>query len=109
MRLLPLTFVLALLLWPLSPAGVRAASTGSAAQGAAAVAPGLTPVQAQQLLGVLNDPKKRAAFVLTLSNLTRALQPTTVGAKAAAAAGLAPDTHGAQVLASARPHWAGSW
>ena len=93
-------FVLAVLPWPASLVGARAASV-SATHDAAAVAPGLTPVEAQQLLGVLNDPKKRAAFVLTLSNLTRALQPASVGAKAAAAAGLAPDSLGAEVLASA--------
>jgi small-conductance mechanosensitive channel len=97
LRLLPLMVVLAL-----AVSGARAAPVGgAAAHAASAAAPGLTPVEAQQLLGVLNDPKKRAAFVATLSNLTKALQPATPGAKAAAAAGLAPDSLGADVLASA--------
>ncbi len=81
-----------------SPASAATASTQAAANAAAS---SLTPADAQQLLGVLNDPKKRAAFVTTLTNLAKALRPSTTAAKAAAAAGLAPNSLGAEVLIEA--------
>ena len=57
--------------------------------------PALTPAEAQQLLSVLNDPAKRAEVTTTLDNLVKA-----AGAKppAAAPAGLAPNSLGAELL-----------
>ena len=70
------------------------------AQKAAAV-PAISPGQAQQLLDVLNDPKKRAAFTSTLTAMTHAL-PVAVPAPAVAAPAkvtLAPDSVGSELLA----------
>ncbi len=78
-----------------------AAAASPAQSAAGAAAPGLTQADAQQLLGVLNDPQRRAAFITTLTNMAKAVRPPTQAAKAAAAAGLAPDSLGAEVLTSA--------
>ncbi len=81
--------------------GAVAPASASPAQTAANAAPGLTQADARQLLGVLNDPQRRAAFITTLTNMAKAVRPPTPAAKAAAAAGLAPDSLGAEVLTSA--------
>ena len=87
-------FLLGLLIGAIAPASASPAQT-------AANAAGLTQADAQQLLGVLNDPQRRAAFITTLTNMAKAVRPPTPAAKAAAAAGLAPDSLGAEVLTSA--------
>ena len=84
----PHLLCLALLLPWLAAAPAFAAGSAAAA---AQAAPALTPAEARQLLGVLQDPQKRAAFVTTLTNLAKAVhQQASPAVKAATAAGLAP-------------------
>jgi small-conductance mechanosensitive channel len=74
------------------------AGTRAATPPAATPPPNLTQADAQQLLGVLNDPRQRAELVTTLTNLSKTLhQP----APAPAAVSFKPDSLGADVLASA--------
>ena len=68
-----------------------------AASAPAPPSPGLTAADARQLVAVLNDPKPRARLITTLSNLAK----TAPAAKAAAVAGLAPNSLGADVLTGA--------
>ena len=71
-----------------------AAVTAAAPSSTPSAASGLTPAEMRQLLGVLNDPAKRAAFTTTLNNLVRATAATTT----ASPAGLAPHSLGAELL-----------
>ncbi len=70
-----------------------------AAAVAAPVAPAMTPAEVRQMLDLLNDPQKRAAFTATLQTLAKA-GAVTAPAPAAAAGPvkLAPNSVGAQVL-----------
>ena len=85
----------------LLPCLLAVPARAAAANVASNAAPALTPADARQLLGVLNDPKKRAALVTTLTNLAKATAPVSPAAKAAAVAGLAPNSLGAEMIASA--------
>jgi small-conductance mechanosensitive channel len=67
--------------------------------------PAITPAQAAQVLDVLNDPSKRAAFAATLQAIVKGLPAPQAAAKPAVVAPatglpirLAPDSIGAQVL-----------
>jgi small-conductance mechanosensitive channel len=60
-------------------------------------APALTPAEAQNVLAVLNDPQKRAAFTATLQNMVKATTPPPTAV--AAAVPLAPNSVGAQLIA----------
>jgi len=63
-------------------------------------APSLTPAEARQMIDLLNDPQKRAAFTATLETLAKA-QTVVAPPKPAASADtvkLAPDSIGAQLL-----------
>ncbi len=87
------------LLLLLTAAGPSRAQGGHAT--AAAAAAPLPPAQAQQLLDVLNDPARRAAFVNTLTAMARAMP---VAAPAPATHGkvtLAPDSLGSELLGEA--------
>ena len=106
--------------------GATEAATPPAATARPDAIAAISPVQAQQVLDVLNDPSKRAAFAATLEAITKGLptpstaaktpasaalptaaKPSTAGKPAAAAtvAGLpitlAPNSLGAQVLVGA--------
>jgi small-conductance mechanosensitive channel len=64
----------------------------------AAAAPALTPAEAREMVDLLNDPQKRAAFTATLQTLTKAaavVNPKPVSSPMP----LAPNSLGAQVLA----------
>jgi len=63
----------------------------------AAAAPALTPAEAQQIVDLLNDPQKRAAFAATLQTLAKA-SAAVAPPKPASPVPLAPDSIGAQVL-----------
>ncbi len=79
------------------PSQVHAHASGS---NTAADKPPLTPGQAQQLLDVLNDPARRAAFTNTLKLMVRSL-PAAAAAPPPAAASkvtLAPDSLGSELL-----------
>ncbi len=58
----------------------------------------VTPAQAQQVLDVLKDDKKRAEFTATLEQITQAVAATRPDPKPAAALPLAPDSLGAQLV-----------
>lgn len=60
-----------------------AADSSAVAASSAARAPALTPAEAQQLLDVLNDPQKRAAFTSTLSLLAKSARTTAPSTPAA--------------------------
>ncbi len=59
--------------------------------------PALSPAETKQVLELLNDPQKRAAFTATLETLTKAVAAVNP-AKPAAPVKLAPGSVGAQVL-----------
>ena len=99
-------FACALVVLGLAATGpVRAAATDPAPT----ATPSITPAQAQQVLDVLNDPAKRAAFAATLEAVVKGLPATTPTAAKPAAASpatglpiqLAPDSIGARVLMGA--------
>ncbi len=73
-----------------------------ASPASATAAPKLTRAEASQLIELLNDPQKRAAFTATLETLTKA-QAAVAPAKPTAVP-LAPNSIGAQVLAES-----GNW
>ncbi len=60
-------------------------------------APALTPAEAHQMIDLLNDPQKRAAFTATLETLQKATQVVNPP-KPASAVPLAPNSVGAQLL-----------
>ena len=60
-------------------------------------APALTPAEAREMLDLLNDPQKRAAFTATLQTLTKATAAISPP-KPASTVPLAPDSLGAQIL-----------
>lgn len=79
-------------------------------------APGINPADAQRVIDLLNDPKKRADFTATLDAIARTLPPPVPGATsserpaatatpapnaAAVALPLAPNSLGAQILVTA--------
>jgi moderate conductance mechanosensitive channel len=73
-----------------------------------AAVPTITPAQAGQVLDVLNDPIKRAAFAATLQAIVKGLpaapsanRPPVAASAARLAIPLAPDSVGAKVLVSA--------
>ena len=101
----------ALLMWLLLPAWPALAGPAASSRGTSdATAPGsatatpITAAQAQQVLDVLNDPQKRAAFSRTLTAMARGLPAATVAAPAAPAKALpskvtlAPDSLGSELL-----------
>jgi small-conductance mechanosensitive channel len=65
---------------------------------AAPAQPSLTPAEAREMLELLNDPQKRAAFSATLQTLSKATAVVNPP-KAASAVPLTPNSLGAQVLA----------
>jgi small-conductance mechanosensitive channel len=81
-------------LLPISPPAAAAAATKPPA------APALTPAEAHQMIDLLNDPQKRAAFTATLETLAKA-ETVVAPPKPPAPADtvkLAPDSIGAQLL-----------
>jgi small-conductance mechanosensitive channel len=83
-------------------------SAHKAAAGAPAAQPALTPQEAKQMLNLLNDPQKRAAFAATLETFTKATaaaepkKPDTTSPVP-----LAPDSVGAQVISESSNWLAG--
>jgi moderate conductance mechanosensitive channel len=75
------------------------AQSAHAADAAPAAAPGITAQQAQQVLGVLNDPQKREEFTRTLTVIAKGLPRTAASAAPATApaATAAPDAGGSNV------------
>ena len=65
---------------------------------APAAQPALTPAEAREMVDLLNDPQKRAAFTATLQTLAKATAVVNPP-KAASPVPLAPNSLGAQVLA----------
>jgi small-conductance mechanosensitive channel len=74
-----------------APAAVAAATKPPAA-------PALTPAETRQMIDLLNDPQKRAAFTATLETLSKATAVVNPPKPAAVPVPLAPDSVGAQVL-----------
>ena len=66
--------------------------------------PVLSPAETRQMLELLNDPQKRAAFTATLETLSKAAK--VAGPKAADPVKLAPDSVGAQLVVEGT-HWVG--
>ena len=103
---LALVVVLACLAVPALVVVARAESGSPSGAHASAPAPMAAPIsaaQAQQVLDVLNDPRKRAAFTNTLTAIAHSLPvaaPAAVPAKPAAPAKvtLAPDSLGSELL-----------
>ena len=87
------------LAFPMS--GQTQAVPAPAASAPAKPAPTLTPAQAQAVLDVLKDPKKRAEFTTTLEDIIRAIP-----ADADKPAVVAPGSVGAQLVLEGS-HWAG--
>jgi small-conductance mechanosensitive channel len=83
-----------------SPAAAQMPGLAPAAVAKAAAppaAPALSPAETKQMIDLLNDPQKRAAFTATLETLAKA--SAVAGPKTAApAAPLAPDSVAAQAL-----------
>jgi small-conductance mechanosensitive channel len=91
-RLLPLLLLAALLAVP----GASSRAAAPAPAPAAATAP--TPADMQQVLDVLDDPQKRAAFTKTLQTMVQVTH--AAAAKAATPVPLAANSVGAQIIAS---------
>ncbi len=98
---------LLLLLTLAAPLAARAqpALPGLAHPPAAAVAaakppeaPHLTPAETRQMIDLLNDPQKRAAFTATLETLSKAITVANPPKPADAPVKLAPDSVGAELL-----------
>jgi small-conductance mechanosensitive channel len=87
-------FPILVLVATLLSAPLHAQSTQVTASKPVAAAP-ISPGQAEQLLDVLNDPKKRAAFTSTLTAMARSLPAT---APAPAKIVLAPNSLGRELL-----------
>ncbi len=68
-----------------------------AAEPAKPAAPALTAAESRQMIDLLNDPQKRAAFTATLETLAKATAVVNPS-KAGSTVKLAPDSLGAQVL-----------
>jgi small-conductance mechanosensitive channel len=98
MRLLPLLAALVLGAFVTASGAAAQARPSSAPAPATAEAPKLTPAEAQSVLDVLNDPKKRAAFTATLQDMLKTAGPAKP-ASAAMTVPLAPNSVGAQVIA----------
>jgi len=72
----------------------------AAAPASANAAPALSPTEARELINLLNDPQKRAAFEANLETLTKATTAAAAAqAKPASPVPLAPDSVGAQLIA----------
>ncbi len=88
----------------LARAQVPALALPHTAPGAAAAAakppaaPALTPAETKQMIDLLNDPQKRAAFTATLETLQKATAVVNPPKPADAPVKLAPDSVGAQLL-----------
>jgi small-conductance mechanosensitive channel len=74
-----------------APAAVAAATKPPAA-------PALTPAETRQMIDLLNDPQKRAAFTATLETLSKATAVVNPPKPAVVPVPLAPDSVGAQLL-----------
>ncbi len=86
-----------LVMWPAAAQMPGLAAAAVAKAPAAPAAPTLSPAETKQMIDLLNDPQKRAAFTATLETLAKA--SSVAGPKpAAASVPLAPDSVGAQVL-----------
>ncbi len=83
-----------LLLWVIAQPGRAAVPAKSPSPGAA---PAISAAEAQQVLDVLNDPKKRIAFTSTLSAIARSL-PAAAPPTAPAKVVLAPNSVGSELL-----------
>ncbi len=92
---------------PCAPSRAQSSGPSSAAphatRPASVAAAPISAAQAQQVLDVLNDPRKRAAFTSTLTAIARSLpvaMPAPAAAKPAAPAKvtLAPDSLGSELL-----------
>jgi small-conductance mechanosensitive channel len=66
---------------------------------APAAEPALTPAEAREMVDLLNDPQKRAAFTATLQTLAKATAVVNPPKAASGPVPLAPNSLGAQVLA----------
>lgn len=73
-RLFGIASLLLLTFGALSPARADAPGTTAASSTSSAPSGALSPKEAQELLGVLNDPKQRDAFTHTLSLMARGAQ-----------------------------------
>jgi small-conductance mechanosensitive channel len=93
------TFLLALLFALASPAQAQLAT-------ASHPAPALSPAEARQMLTLLNDPQKRAAFAATLETFTKATAAAEPK-KPDSPVPLAPNSIGAQVIAESSGWMAG--
>ena len=94
--------MLAALLW-LSPAKAQSpiASVAGPTPAASAKPPAalsLTPAETKQMIDLLNDPQKRAAFTATLETLAKASAVAGPPKPAASPVPLAPNSVGAQVI-----------
>jgi small-conductance mechanosensitive channel len=83
--------------WSPALAQVKLAGLPAQAAPASPAAPALTPAETKQMIDLLNDPQKRAAFTATLQTLAKASAAVAPPA-AASPVPLAPDSVGAQVL-----------
>ena len=94
--------ILVMLLIALTASPSLAQTSGQASASKPAAATAAAPIssgQAQQLLDVLNDPKKRAAFTSTLTAMARSLPAAPASAPATPAkVTLAPDSLGRELL-----------
>jgi small-conductance mechanosensitive channel len=88
------------------PPAAAVPSTAAPANAPASVTPSVSPAEAQRLVDLLNDPKKRADFTATLAAIAKSLpqpqpQPAAAAPEAATLAiPLAPDSLGAELLVS---------
>ena len=74
------------------------APAAAAAAAKPPAAPALTPAETKQMIDLLNDPQKRAAFTATLETLQKAVAVVSPPKPADAPVKLAPDSVGAQLL-----------
>ncbi len=95
MRATSFRSIIPALLLALSAMALPAAA--ATAPASAPAPPAISAAQAQQVLDVLNDPKRRAAFTSTLTAIARSL-PAAAPAAAPAKVVLAPDSLGGELL-----------
>ena len=90
---------LLLLLTSPAPSCAQPATTAPATASAhAAAATPIPPVQAQQLLDLLNNPARRAAFISTLTAMAKAMPAAAPAPVAHGKVTLAPDSLGSELL-----------
>ncbi len=80
-----------------APALAQGAASLLAPPAASKPAPALSPAETRQVLDLLNDPQKRAAFTATLETLSKAANAASP-AKSAEPVKLAPNSVGAQLV-----------